>query len=255
MRRIVVGIVMAGALAAPLRAELKYTMHLEAHKATVPVTVDPLLGMAADMIIGMLLPNGPTDTVCTVGDRGVRMESNKPVAGVPEGGYILQKPDGSMFVVDPAKKTYWKLQVRDMSALFGSFDPKVTIKKTTETATIAGIKAEKVQVDVALPVPVPPGVALPPGMPTEIIINQELWTTPQFEKYKGLMSGVMKALGVSGFGGKVTVEGFTLRQIMRGGPYGDQEIEMVITKIAEESVPASTFEIPADYKEVSGGGL
>jgi len=44
---------------------------------------------------------------------------------------------------------------------------------------------------------------------------------------------------------------------MRGGMYGDQEIEMVVTKIGEEAAPADAFEIPAGYKEVPPriGGL
>jgi hypothetical protein len=65
-------------------------------------------------------------------------------------------------------------------------------------------------------------------------------------------------MGMMALGGqKIADLGLALKTVMRGGMYGDQEIEMVVTKIGEEAAPADAFEIPAGYKEVPPriGGL
>ena len=118
MRKLVLAVVVAIVMASPLRAELKYTTHMEAHKSTVATTPDPMLGGAADAIIQMMLPSGPYNTVTTVGDKGVRLEPDKAMAGVPAGAWILIKADGSMFVVNPADKTYWKMTIPDLTQIF-----------------------------------------------------------------------------------------------------------------------------------------
>jgi hypothetical protein len=49
---------------------------------------------------------------------------------------------------------------------------------------------------------------------------------------------------------KLPTQGLALRTVIRGAIFGDQELESVVTKIGEEKVAASVFEIPAGYTEV-----
>jgi hypothetical protein len=257
MRKLVLGVVVAVVMTSPLRAELKYTMHMEAHKSTVPVTPDPVMGGMADTIIQMMLPNGPFNTVTTVGDKGIRMDPDKAAVGVPQGAWMLIKADGSMYVINPADKTYWKSAVPDLSQMFPT-PPTITTKATQESATIAGVKADKVEVELKLPIPIPPGVTPPPGMATDLVFTQELWTTKAFDKYKTPLALMGKSQGMMALGGdKIASLGFALKTVMRGPMYGDQEIEVVVTKIGEEAAPADAFEIPAGFKEVPPriGGL
>jgi len=250
MRKLILGVVVALVMASPLRAELKYTTHMEARKSTVPVTPDPMMSGMADTLIQMMLPSGPFNTVTIVGDKGIRIEPDKAMTGIPQGAWMLIKPDNSMFVVNPADKTYWKMVMPDLSQMFPT-PPNITTKATGESATIAGMKADKVIVDMKLPLPIPPGVTPPAGMPTELSFSQEVWTTKAFDKYKGPLALVMKSMGMMSLGGeKIAGLGLALKTIMRGGMYGDQEIEMVVTKIGEEAAAADAFQIPAGFKEV-----
>ena len=48
----------------------------------------------------------------------------------------------------------------------------------------------------------------------------------------------------------LTAAGFPMRSIMRSELFGSQEIESVVTTIAETAAPAGAFEVPAGFKEV-----
>ena len=54
-----------------------------------------------------------------------------------------------------------------------------------------------------------------------------------------------------GFGAEtLAAEGLMMRSVLRGELLGNQELESVITTIAETPAPASIFAIPAGYTEV-----
>jgi hypothetical protein len=74
-------------------------------------------------------------------------------------------------------------------------------------------------------------------------------TTDQFQKYaevaaKGQVGGMLSALGLDN---KMMQGGIVLRQNLRIA--GVEQVSNV-TKIAEEPVPATDFEIPTGYTEV-----
>ena len=244
-------------LAAPLRAELKYTMKMDAHKSATPAPADdPMMAMLSNTIVSTMVPEGGVEITCTLGDKGSRIEYNKAYSGVPAGGVTLVRPDGSLIVMDPATKTYWKLAKPDLTGLPPGMTPIVKTTKTGQMATIAGLRSERITIDINIPLPVPAGAQLPPGLPTSLSVGGEVWITPQYKNYTKAASlmGAMAALGLD----KVMSEGLMTRSILRGGILGDQEVESVITKVGEQTVPATTFDVPADFKEVpppGGGGF
>jgi len=81
------------------------------------------------------------------------------------------------------------------------------------------------------------------------VITGEAWVTDQFNKYKGLSAGI------GGIGGSLGPDalsgaGFPMRSIMRSDLFAGQEIETVVTSIAEVPAPSGAFDVPAGYKEV-----
>jgi len=251
IRKFAVVALFAAVMAAPLRAELKYTMKMEAHKSTVaaPVSADPMMAMIASMVAGMLLPPTPVETVVTVGAKGVRTEYLQPFMMLQAGSVALMKPDGSMVVFTPSEKTYWKMAKPDLGALMAGATPQINVKKTGATSTIAGLPADQSTIDIRIPFPVPPGAALPPGFPSEFVISGEMWVSPKFKEYSKNASAALIGFGAIG-ADKVMGEGLLLRSVMRGPLFGDQELETVITKIGEETVPETAFDVPEGYKEV-----
>ena len=91
---------------------------------------------------------------------------------------------------------------------------------------------------------------MPPGVPTAIVMSGEMWsaTTP-FEKYLPTWAKAAPLLGGMGLG-KLMANGITMRQVVRSDLFGGQQLEMAVTQIGEETMPAGLFAIPADFKEV-----
>jgi hypothetical protein len=248
-RRMIVGLAVVASLAAPLRAELKYTMKIEAHPSAVPAAPsnDPLISMIGGIVVGTIAPAGGLELVVTVGERGTRVDYARGYMIVPAGGATIMKPDGSMAVLDPAKKTYWTMVKPDLTTISGMGASKVTMQRTGQFADVAGVRAERATIEIRLPLPV--AADAPAGLPTEIVLTGETWLAPKYKAYAKLTAGLvggMNLLGVDTMAG----EGFMMRSILRGDLLGTQELESVVTAIAETPAPAGTFEIPAGYTEV-----
>lgn len=249
MRRLWLAAMFVVAASAPAAAELTYTIRIEARKVATPATpANPMLAMMGSLVVAAIAPEGGLEYIVTVGEKGTRVDYTKAHLLVPAGGSTLIRPDGSMVIIDNTKRTYSVVSKPDMAAL-GGFAPAVTSRKTGQTATIAGLPAERLDLEIKVPLPVPPGTSLPPGLPTELVLTGEVWTTERFQNYAKLA-----AAGAAGFGGlgldKLTSSGFMMRSVLRGEAFGDQEIEARVTFIAEAPAPASTFEIPAGFSEV-----
>ena len=77
-------------------------------------------------------------------------------------------------------------------------------------------------------------------------------TTP-FEKYLPTWAKAAPLLGGLGLG-KLMANGITMRQVVRSDLFGGQQLEMAVTQIGEETMPAGqfvkVFAIPSDFKEV-----
>ncbi len=236
-------------VAAPLRADLKYTMRIHAQPSSVAsaAPTNPLVAMISGVVTGTLAPEGGLELTITTGPNGTRVDYPRAYTVIPAGGATLLQADGSMIVLDPASRTYWKMAKPDFSALSGA-GPAVTITRTGTSDVVAGVRAERATFEIRMPLPVPPGTQLPPGLPTEIRMSGDAWVAPQYKQYSRLAAGL---LGANAFGAEtLAAEGLMLRSVLRGELLGDQELESVVTTITETSVPASVFEVPAGYTEV-----
>jgi hypothetical protein len=247
-------VLLAVGASASVRAELKYTMHVELKKvesATPPA--NPMLAMMGDMLGQQLLPDGPADVIYIIGEKGTRAEFSKAAMGQPEGTIVLALPDGTMTVLNTKEQTYWKatLEAATGAVQAAGFKPTTTAKRTGEFATVAGVRCERVAVDMKLDLPIPEAMraSLPPGFPTSLAMDGETCvTTEQFQKYAELAAknkavDILSAMGLD----KLMQSGIVLRQTIR---LSGIEMESVVTAIGEEDVAPALFSIPADYKEV-----
>jgi Domain of unknown function (DUF4412) len=254
MRRALTALFLVALVSAPLRAELKYTMRMEMKKSdTAAAPVNPMLGMMGEQMMKQMLPNGSSEMVYTIGEKGTRIEFTQPAMGQAAGAVNIAKPDGTLYVLDPQNKTYWKTTTDAASAQMkaAGLAPEVTAKKTGQTETVAGVTCDVVAFDwkMALPIPEQARATLPPDFPTSLTLTGDSCTTAQYSKYADMVArGAAGMLAAMGFD-KVAQGGLIVRQTMQMMGY---EMKSVVTKISEETVDQTLFDVPADFKEVPG---
>jgi hypothetical protein len=185
----------------------------------------------------------------TLGDKGTRVDYPRAYTIVPAGGSTLMRPDGSMVVLNPTARTYWKMARPDLSAMGALGTPKVTVTRTGEFGTIAGVRAERANIELHLPMPALPGTALPDGVPSEIVLVGEMWVSSQYKSYTKLAAGTLGGINALGIE-TLAAEGFMMRSVLRGDMFGDQEIESIVTAVGEITAPSALFEIPPGFTEV-----
>ena len=202
--------------------------------------------MIGAQVTQQLLPGGPADVIYVIGADGMRAVCVKGgMSGQPEGTILLTMNTGDVIQLNPKNKTYWKSSMTDMAATMQSLgmQPEVTVTPARETATVAGVQARRSDYQVSIPLPIPPEMRaqMPPGVPTAIVMSGEMWsaTTP-FEKYLPTWAKAAPLLA----------NGITMRQVVRSDLFGGQQLEMAVTQIGEETMPAGLFAIPSDFKEV-----
>jgi hypothetical protein len=233
---------------APVRAELKYTMKLEARASTVPSgsPPNPLLTMIGSLLLGTIAPPGGVVMTTIVGQRGARTEYDRAYAVLPAGAAMLTSPDGTIVIIDPSTRTYW----RDTGSrsIGGAVMATAAFKRTGTFATIAGVRAERTTLDVRAPLPLPEGMQLP-ALPPEIAMTGEVWLSSQYGRYVQAAAGFTGLPGLARIFDKVSVPGFPMRFIVRSDLFGDQQIESVVTSIGEVTAAPDAFQIPAGYME------
>ena len=247
-RRLIVMLLLVVGVAGPASAELTYTMRIEARKSSRPAAppANPVLAMMGALIVGVMAPPGGLEVVVTVGPRATRVDYAQAYMVVPAGGATIMRADGSMVVLDNTARTYWQTPKAEPAL---SLSPVVTSRPAGETMTIAGAAADRRDLEIRLPLPLPAGTGVPEGLPAEMILTGEVWVSSRYKEYGRMTSGLMGALGNIGFD-KIAGDGFVLRSVLRGDVFGDQEVESRVTAIGESTVAASTFEIPAGFTEV-----
>jgi hypothetical protein len=253
MRRLLTALCLAAAITAPLRAELKYTMRMEMKKSDAPAAApaNPMLGMMGEAMMKQLLPNGSGEITYIVGEKGARMEFTQAAMGQAAGSVTLARPDGTMYVLNPTDKTYWKTTAQAAAEALkaAGVTPEVTARKTGQSETVAGVKCDVVAFDwkMALPIPEAARASLPPDFPTVLTMSGDSCTTAEYPKYADIIaksaSGMMSSMGFD----KLSQGGVVLRQTMQLMGY---EMKSVVTQIGEEAAAATLFDLPADYKEV-----
>jgi len=239
-------LVLTVTLAAPLQADLKYTMKIETQKTTGSIVEasSPIVTMLGAVVAAAMAPEGGLELTVTMGEAGSRVEYSRAYSIVPAGGVTLLRPGGGMIVLDPAQRTYWRMDRPDMDGLIPT--PAVTVVRTGEMATIAGIRSERVTLEIRVPLP---AGQLPAGLPAEVVIAGEAWLA---EQYQAFARQSIEIAGLSSIGlEQLAAGGLPMRSILRGEMFGDRQIESVVTAISEAPAPASTFEIPSGYTEVA----
>ncbi len=255
MRNTMLAVCLVAAWSATVRADLKYTTHMEVKKsdAAPAQPANPMIGMMGDAVMKQMVPEGAADVDYLVSDKGARIEYLQAAMGQAAGTVNLVMSDGTLIVLNPKEKTYWKTSVQ--SALEGMKSagiptPDVTARRTGQFDTVAGTKCEVVQFDWKMAIPIPEAARgkLPPDFPTTLTMNGDSCaTTDQYQKYADLVnksaSAMMNAMGFD----KIAQGGIVLRQKMQMMGY---EMTSAVTKIGEEAAPPNAFDVPADYKEV-----
>jgi hypothetical protein len=255
MKQISLALALMALATAPLRAELKYTVHMEMKKseAAPAQRPNPLLGMMADSVMKQLVPQGTADIVYLIGEKGARIEFTQAALGQPAGAVNLARPDGTLIVMNPTAKTYWKTTSQAATTAMqaaGVPAPEITAKRTGQFETVAGVKCEVVQFDWKMALPIPEGAraSLPPDFPSALTMTGDsCTTTDQYQQYAEVaMKTAGAMLSALGFD-KMSQGGVVLRQTMM---MMGVEMRATATQITEEPAPETAFEIPADYKEV-----
>jgi hypothetical protein len=253
MKRMFVALCLVALVSVRVSAELKYTMHMEMKKADAAQGSNPMLGMMGEAMMKQLVPEGTADLVYLIGEKGTRIEFMQAAMGQAAGTVNLARPDGTLIVMNPKEKTYWKTTAQTALAAMqaaGVPAPEVAAKRTGQFETVAGVKCEVVAFDwkMALPIPEAARASLPPDFPAVITMQGDsCTTTDEYKKYADSAaksaSIMMTAMGFD----KIAQGGLVMRQTMQMVGF---ELRSNVTQIGEEAVAETAFEIPADYKEV-----
>ncbi len=253
---------------ASLAAELKVTSRTTMKKVAASEPADEVMAAAAEAAGPMIekLFGGPDgiEAVVTVHEDGrARVEYRQGVGSLlPAGTVMLGRTDGTWVGYDAKAGTWWKMPVGPTdpatAALMAQMNPDVSVTRTGESATIAGLKGERVRMSVRLPVPLPAGVEqMPPEMlekiPRELGFDADVWQTSDFARYTKAIAAQWTTGPMAQFNmGRAAAElqGLTLRSLMRMSMLPGYELEMVVTDVREESAPDGTFDLPAGLKEV-----
>ena len=237
------------AASASLSAELKYTVKLEARKGSAIAEVDPMLTMLGNQILEATAPPGGVEVKITLGNGVARVEWSRELPGIPAGAVLLQRRNGTRVMFNPNTRTWWRVAVPNLAEISERRRARVTRTPSNETGTIAGIAATRAKMDVVIPFPEAQAGEMVSGTPTELPLTGESWSTATLTKYLTTELRTFLGMGFLGFDG-VPAGQFILRQILRGPTFGDMELETIVTSLVEETVPESTFEVPAGFKEV-----
>lgn len=264
MRKYLAAVAVFAFCTAPLGAELKVTSRMSARAVEgAPAGNDMMAAMVGPMIKQMYGGADGVETVVTMNEDGrMRTDYAGAFAGMPAGAAVIMRVDGTSVGIDATAKTWWKMadlaSNPDAAAMLAQMKPEVQTKRTGEFATVAGLKAERVTMVMRMPIPMPPGAdQLPPEMlamiPSEIRVDGDMWVAPAHAKYtksmvKALAQGPMAGLGIDKFLGDL--QGLTVRQVTRMSMLAGYELETLVSKVVEEDVPDSVFDVPAGFKEI-----
>jgi len=254
VKKLLATLVIAASLCAPLRADLKYTTHMETKKTAAPAQpMNPMIGIMGDAVMKQMVPDGAADLVYLISDKGARVEYLQAAMGLPAGTINLITLDGTIAVLNPKEKTYWKTtttETLDKMKAAGMPTPDVAVKRTGQFDTVAGAKCEVVTFDWKMALPIPEGAraTLPPDFPSTIAMTGDSCvTTDAYKQYADVINkGANVMMAAMGFD-KMNQGGIALRQTLS---MSGMEMRITVTQIGEEAAPEHAFEIPADYKEV-----
>jgi hypothetical protein len=261
-KRILVAVLVAAASAVVLSAQsssgLRFVMKMELQQVTGgdQQAANPMTAMVADMFKKTILPEGSVEMEFMTDGQSVRTEMHGSMATLAKGSVVLYpagQTDG--YVLNPTEKTYYVLkppQVPTLPAGMTLPKPEISVKPSGTFETIVGHRAEKVNISFRMPIPVPEGVDLPPGMPTELTLDTN-WCATDLKMpatAMRLMGGVAQSMPGFGLDEMVKACPFALRSRMRMSMMPGYEILSTVTSASDASPSPDLFKLPAGLKEV-----
>ena len=245
--------------AQPAPATLKATIRMSVAKIVAPATEKPsTVGNFGPLISQLLTPEGAVDIQYTIAGDETRAEVQGRLATLPKGSIVLQKMgESTIRVLNPGNKTWYEIPAnQNLGMLLAA--PDVTIEPTTETATIAGQRANRFRFRQTLRVPLPEGTTLPPDFPKEIELSGDLWSTDAYSGtgYAGVFKTLQAFAAIPGVEALTAGGRFPLKIALRSSIMPGYEIRSDVTAIGPVTADASLFTVPNDYQKVQppGGG-
>ncbi len=234
-----------------------YVLKMDQKQPIPGPATDPMTAMAADSFRKTVLPEGSVEMEFVTDGQSVRSELHGPMSTLPKGSVVLfpaGQADG--YVLNPGDKTYFVLKAPQAPPLPPGVTlpkPEVTVKPSGTFETIAGVRAEKVNMSWRMPIPVPDGFQVPAGMPKEITMEFENYCSASFKMPAAvmrLMGGVAQSM--QGLGIDALTKGcpFALRSRMRMSTMPGVELVSDITSVREDKPAPDLFKLPAGYREV-----
>jgi hypothetical protein len=257
MKRLILACVALALVAAPVHADLRYTMHVEvrdiAPQASRPPTfADDILQKLQQGILQAIAPGGSGEASFAATDEALRVQYGQATPTVPRGGVLLKKADGSSVVLDPAERTYRKLpRFRSGVTSRSSLRPEAVSRRTGEFVTVSGLRAERVAFSIRLNLPAEMLRELPAGLPDAFTLEGDVWVTDQLSvpaPLAAMTSPALRALGLD----DIVQDGFVVRQIIRGTLLGPHQVETTVTHIDSSAIQPELLQIPPDYREARG---
>ena len=193
--------------------------------------IDVRAGAETTAAITAFMP--PGETVTFLSNDALRIEQSKSSSQT----ILLMNRDGS-FLLQPDARTYVRLP-DFVNLLSATPPPTPTFRRTGEFVTLLGLKAERVELTVSIPLP-----TTLPGVPTVATMRGDIWLA---DAYRELGRTVRKAIGfVPAL--PPGIEGIVLRQTLRNEQMGI-EIDYKVTELVEGPIPAEMFEVPPGYRQ------
>ena len=236
MTRLCLTTLLVAFAARPASADLRYTTRLEVH--TKPGLADSRFATIARMV-GTTTPR---ETKTFISADAARIEIDSPGQLRPT---VVLIRNGRQTMLDPGTQTYWVLPSQAV-ALGPQASP--TFQRTGEFTMLLGYRAERFSYAMTLTLPVTP----PPGFPTAISMDGELWVADAYKSYAKTASDAIGAIGSPGLANAIGgfPDGMPLRHVVRNLLYG-YELEYTVTELQEEPLDKTLFEVPPAYREVS----
>jgi len=260
-KRMLAAVLVATVCTIPLVAQstggMRYVIRMELQQGAEAGAGNQMAAMIAQQIKQTVFPEGAAEMEFVTDGQSVRTEIRAPMATLPKGAIVLYpagQTDG--YVLNAAEKTYYVMKPPQMPALPGGMTmpkPEIAVKPSGTFQTMVGHKAEKVTITWRIAMPVPEGVELPAGMPTELTMDIESWCANDIK----IPPGAMRMMGsaaqsMPGFGIEDIMKAcaFPLQQSIRMSMMPGYAIVSTVTSASEASPAPDMFKVPADYKEV-----
>lgn len=206
---------------------------------------------AVEQIRRRVLPDGPAEALYVTDGRSVRKTLRGPMLGQASGTVtLIPSGSGQRFLLDASNRTYYVARVEDQSASSPA-TPDVVVSKTETFETIQGHKARKVVITQRDRLPKGP---VPPGTPTEMHTEFELWCAVDVRVPDTLTASLnplaRSAAAPSVIQAAANACPLPLRSRWRYSLMPGYEIVSTITSIKRASPSASLFRVPPDYRQV-----